>query len=273
MKTFIISIISFICWIGTTGVFSYYLPEFSFSLNEKQPIQLYAEKKSKVTIPSIEYTFTWSFTNLYREYKNNRFMENIIGDIATIVQIPKWLVVKYDSCDEENAFYTSETHTITLCYELIDYYKKQIHDNSESFWTGALDDLLTEVVFHEFWHAIIDMYDLPITGKEEDVADQISAFLLIWERDDATIHAANSYYISAINDTSDKDDLPYWDEHSLDLQRYYNIMCWVYGSDTEHYSDFVTDRILPSDRAELCDWEYQKMNNSLIRLLGNKLNS
>lgn len=250
------------------GLF-YYYPDFYYLHNEKQSIGI--ERKSKITIPSIEYISTWSFMNLYREYKDNRFMENIIGDIATIVQIPEWLTIKYDSCGEENAFYSSENHMITLCYELIDYYKKQINENPESFWSGALEDLLTETMYHEFWHAIIDMYDLPITWKEEDVADQVSALLLIWERDSATIHAANSYYISAINDTSDKSDLPYWDEHSLDLQRYYNIICWVYGSDTEYYSDFVTDSILPSDRAEICEWEYQKMSDSLTRLLGDKI--
>jgi len=75
-----------------------------------------------------------------------------------------------------------------------------------------------------------------------------------------------------MSDTSDKNDLPYWDEHSLDLQRYYNIMCWVYGSDTEYYSDFLNNETLPLNRALSCEWEYQKMNSSLIRILGDKIN-
>jgi Putative metallopeptidase len=60
-------------------------------------------------------------------------MENIIGDIASIIQIPKGLSFKYDSCKDENAFYSPGDRTITLCYELINYYKKQITDNPESF--------------------------------------------------------------------------------------------------------------------------------------------
>jgi len=91
-----------------------------------------SEGKSE-KIPEIFYTYHKDFTDLYREYKNNHFMENVLSDILQRIQIPKGLSFKYDSCDEANAFYSPENHTITLCYELINQYKQQIQEHPESF--------------------------------------------------------------------------------------------------------------------------------------------
>lgn len=34
------------------------------------------------------------------------------------------------------------------------------------------------MLFHELGHAFISLYDLPITGREEDAVDQFAAILL-----------------------------------------------------------------------------------------------
>ena len=52
------------------------------------------------------------------------------------------------------------------------------------------------------------------------------------------------------------DETPFWTEHSLSIQRSYNITCLVYGSDPEEYADFVADDYLPEERAEGCEEEY-----------------
>ena len=63
------------------------------------------------------------------------------------------------------------------------------------------------------------------------------------------------------------DDLSFWDEHSLDEQRFYNILCWIYGKDSEGYQYLVDDETLPTDRAERCPAEYDRMNRSWEALL------
>jgi len=68
------------------------------------------------------------------------------------------------------------------------------------------------------------------------------------------------------NDT-DIDQLPFWDEHSLDKQRFYNLACWLYGHDSEKYGSLVEDGSLPQARAERCPAEYEQMSRSWTTLL------
>jgi len=58
------------------------------------------------------------------------------------------------------------------------------------------------------------------------------------------------------------------DEHSLDSQRFFNIVCWVYGRDPERHADMVDDeRYLPNDRAEVCPEEWATLERSWTTLL------
>ena len=70
-------------------------------------------------------------------------------------------------------------------------------------------------------------------------------------------------------DAWDDQELPFWDEHSLDAQRVYNIACLIYGSDPEVYNDLVGDDGLPSDRAERCPDEFAQKVKSWEKLLAN----
>lgn len=128
---------------------------------------------------------------------------------------------------------------------------------------------LTFYTLHEIGHALIDIFMLPITGREEDVADQMATFLLIGGKDGMILDAAESFYTDL--STIQVEDLPFEDEHSLDPQRFYNILCWTYGSDTKNYQYLVDDKLLPIERAEVCENEFITLNNSFITLLGKNL--
>ena len=57
--------------------------------------------------------------------------------------------------------------------------------------------------------------------------------------------------------------MPFWDEHSLDEQRYFNIVCWVYGSAPEKYQSLLgREWGLPRERAERCAGEYDRMSRA-----------
>ena len=107
---------------------------------------------------------------------------------------------------------------------------------------------LTFYTLHEVGHALIDILALPITGREEDVADQMATFLLIGGKEGMILDAAESFYTDL--STIQVADLPFEDVHSLDPQRFFNILCWTYGSDTKNYQYLVDDQLLPTDRAE-----------------------
>ena len=57
------------------------------------------------------------------------------------------------------------------------------------------------------------------------------------------------------------------DVHSLDDQRFYSLLCWVYGSDPDTYAFLVKDGDLPKGRALGCPDEYIRNVESWIELL------
>ena len=56
-------------------------------------------------------------------------------------------------------------------------------------------------------------------------------------------------------------------EHALDSQRFQNVACWVFGSESELYSAMVEEGPLPDARAALCPAEWTQMAGTCGRLL------
>lgn len=79
------------------------------------------------------------------------------------------------------------------------------------------------------------MYRLPAVGREEDAADQLAALILIKSGDDGVGVAALGAQLFRVLALSGE-KTPFFDEHSLYAQRYYNVMCLVYGSNPERCS-------------------------------------
>ncbi len=115
--------------------------------------------------------------------------------------------------------------------------------------------------YHELGHAMIHVLELPVLGREEDAADALSAYLThqIWDEEAATAiiaDSANAYLMYNAEAEAGDYETPFWDEHSLDLQRYYNLICLFYGADPGNRDFIITDFELPEDRAERCPDEF-----------------
>lgn len=124
--------------------------------------------------------------------------------------------------------------------------------------------------YHELGHALIDVLQLPVLGREEDAADTLSALLInsIWEEDAATAIVYDTSSAFAMYDAEAEGyETPYADTHGLDLQRYYNLVCLFYGANPEVRDDVGTELELPADRAEGCADEFDLANGSWGRLL------
>ncbi|HEX8338289.1 MAG TPA: DUF4344 domain-containing metallopeptidase, partial [Pyrinomonadaceae bacterium] len=121
--------------------------------------------------------------------------------------------------------------------------------------------------FHELGHALVDAYGLPITGREEDAVDQLSVLLLAdgtQEGEKMVLDAAVSF---SKQGGGELDELAFADEHSLDRQRYYNIICLLYGQDEEKFASLVRDGTLPAARAERCSEEFARVDKAWDSLL------
>lgn len=183
--------------------------------------------------------------------------------------LPHDIYIGFDNCEEANAFYDPEKKTVTVCYELAeDLYETFKKDyKTDAQVEDAVTNATTFVFFHELGHALVDAYDLPITGREEDAVDQLSVLLLAdgtQEGERMVLDAAVSFSKQA---SGELDESAFADEHSLDQQRYYNIICLLYGQDEEKFASLVKDGTLPESRAERCSDEFARVDKAWDALL------
>lgn len=189
--------------------------------------------------------------------------EAAVQDLNNALSLPEDVQVEFLQCGDENAYYDPNIKTITLCYELVQRYTEALGSNDGSMETAALHAGLF-TLFHELGHALIDVLELPITGREEDAADEFAAIMLLWsDQEEAALSGAQQFSV----DAEEWEAAPYWDEHGTDMQRYYNIACYVYGSDSDRWADLVTHETLPQERADLCEEDYWRKSNSWNKLL------
>lgn len=196
----------------------------------------------------------------------HRFLDTIATRLNDSLRIPSNIVLATAHCDEPNAAYNPTSHTVTLCYELF----KSL---SERFVREPGSDYLVSgtVVFalmHELGHALIDVLSLPTTGREEDAVDQLATILLLQQgpTGDSLAFGAVGWFAIGARST-ELDNLAFADDHGLDQQRVYNIICWIYGKDPDKYPEIVTDNWLPEHRREKCPAEYRRVAESWRRLL------
>ncbi|KUJ67041.1 hypothetical protein ACZ90_32075 [Streptomyces albus subsp. albus] len=137
---------------------------------------------------------------------------------------------------------------------------------------GDLDErtagVVTETLYHEIAHALIDRLDLPIVGREEDVADQFAAYNLVPQGARgraALLAAADNYTLYA--ERTDPQDIDYSDEHLPDAARSANYRCYLYGAAPGRERALVDGERLTKARAELCEDEYHDLRRGWTVLL------
>jgi hypothetical protein len=171
--------------------------------------------------------------------------------------------------------YDPQTKTITLSYGFVSYVADQLTANFPALKQDQ-EELGRElaaingfVLLHEFGHALIDLYGLPVLGKEEDAADSVATVFLT-----TTVENGAEYAFDAarfFNTLSQRQrrlaPSAYWDEHSLDKQRAYAIVCWIAGASEEDFTTVTKLGILSAERLQRCPSEYQQKVRSWETLL------
>jgi hypothetical protein len=117
------------------------------------------------------------------------------------------------------------------------------------------------VMAHEMGHALMYEMNMPVLGREEDAADSFAVVTALnigtgfSER--VLIEAAKGWVLSSKRDKKQGNSLAFYDEHGLDLQRSYNVVCMMIGSDPEKYKTLAADTKLPEERQTSCVRDYK----------------
>jgi hypothetical protein len=127
------------------------------------------------------------------------------------------------------------------------------------------------VILHEMGHAAITQLSIPVLGKPEDAADSFAAVGLIRIGSTFTqrvlADAAKGWFLNDRRDTATDDTVAFYDEHGLDQQRAYQIVCFMVGSDDEKFKDLAKEVKLPSERQDTCGGDYSNASWSWDQVL------
>ena len=114
---------------------------------------------------------------------------------------------------------------------------------------------VTTSLYHEFGHLLIDQFEWPVLGREENAADTIMTMLLLDEGDAADIAAdavrgymlASARYGETLPENHD-----FKGEHELEVQRGFLMACLLVGSDRDDYEDLAEEIGLGDNRTDAC---------------------
>jgi len=116
------------------------------------------------------------------------------------------------------------------------------------------------ILLHEMGHVYIHELRLPVLGREEDAADTFAVVRLLKIGSDFSqrvlVEAAKGWFFSDRRDRQTGAALLYYDEHGLNQQRAYQIVCLMVGSDPVKYKELADESKLPASRRESCKNDY-----------------
>jgi hypothetical protein len=165
---------------------------------------------------------------------------------------------------------------VTVCYEYLEDMWRSASSprrpaaiaREDAFLGPALDSLL-----HEAGHALVDLLNIPLLGREEDAADQLAAYFVLQfarERKRSLILGSAYAYAAELKVRRARDlsrprlevgrHISFADEHGTPAQRLYNLLCVAYGSDKELFAEVVEKGFLPKERAGICEDEYRQID-------------
>lgn len=120
-------------------------------------------------------------------------------------------------------------------------------------------------ILHEFGHAMIHQFSIPVFGQEEDAADQIATTAMILKYDadvdpqaiDRLLAVSSEWLSEWHQQTAERGNShAFWDSHSLAIQRFYNINCLLYGANPDDLEFLLDSEALPAERGFDCDQAY-----------------
>ena len=215
---------------------------------------------------------------IYEQLQELDFLEKL-QQFLTPFRLPRALLVKVAGCDgDANAFY--EKDVITVCYEYIEQLRKTMPAATTAAGVTPYDAVvgpLIDTCLHEFAHALFEMLEVPVLGREEDAADQVSAFIMLQlgkaEARRLIGGVAHAYETEAAAATAPLTMTRFADVHGTPAQRFYNVLCIAYGADKQLFGYVVERGYLPKERAEDCEAEYRQAARAYEKLISPHVDS
>jgi hypothetical protein len=174
---------------------------------------------------------------------------------------------------EGSPHYDPSTKSVNLYYSFVDQTagiirKSQpgISDNEFGKQLAAVDGF---ILIHELAHMFIDVFQIPITGREEDAADGLATVFFTDSVSNGLDYAFDAArFFRALQDVQGAPDVQqFQDEHGLSIQRAFDIVCSIAGHDPQAMREIARRDILSPARLQRCPAEYQQKSRAWKTLL------
>jgi hypothetical protein len=127
------------------------------------------------------------------------------------------------------------------------------------------------VLLHETAHTAITQMGLPVLGRMEDAADTFATLRLIRIGSEFShrvlTEAAQGWFMADRRDRDTGDKVAFYDEHELNQQRAYQIVCLMVGSDVDMFKELALETKLPESRQDTCAGDFSNAAYSWDLLL------
>lgn len=118
-------------------------------------------------------------------------------------------------------------------------------------------------LYHEGGHMLVSELELPVLAQEEDAVDNLATVsMLSADTDDMDLLLTNAMIGWFLIAEESYESLIFYDEHDLDQQRGYRILCLMVGADEEAFLELARDLGLPEERIETCGYDYEQTADS-----------
>jgi len=191
------------------------------------------------------------------------------------VKFDKPLLLKTQTCDVVNAYYDYKS-TITFCYEILPFFQSAAVKYGKPAAT-APGDITTEdiliggmgfTMLHELGHAVFDLFNVPLFGRNEDGADQVAAYVALQLSPELALKMVKGGAVFLRRAQEDpKAFVDYVDNHGSSSQRFANIFCMAYGFDKAGYAFVAEQGLVPPERLGNCAAEYKQAENAFAKTL------
>jgi hypothetical protein len=234
-----------------------------------------AQGASDLINPQISYAYqppkSTKYLPMVERLKSFQLLEQF-SQLLSPLRLPHKFALSTRECGFVNAmFYVNPNADpawrIDVCYEFVEAIERiapKQGEQSEYTYEEVVVGSIAGVLMHEAGHAVFNFFDVPVFGREEDAADEISTFMALQFSPDVSQMVVRGFaYMDKVWFAF---GAPLWsDEHGTGLQRYYNTLCIAYGADPTRFKALLDKSDMPKDRAAGCPNEYEQIRAAFAK--------
>jgi hypothetical protein len=210
---------------------------------------------------------------IIRDAMRERRILETVASLLNSFRLPRELTLAVRGCEgRETAWYDRDR--ATMCYEYVDLIQRHAPKVATPGGVQRGDAIIGAVIdtlLHESGHAIFDLLEIPVMGREEDAADFFSIYwMLQFPPGDARRLIEGIAFNMGSEAREDFSERPeprkFAGPHGPNVQRHYNVLCLAYAANQALFNNEVPAG-LPPWRARTCWEEWAMLQRAFTKLI------